>query len=719
MTQHFRYSSRLIVVVHSWQSAKPIDLSAHIVSVEMTKEIKRVGSASIVLAPGENWFNRLYANDMISVYYDSGDGVSGWEWAFFGYIDRVARVERVVSDAGEVASAFTITCSDFMKAVDRSEVIFRAELAQRLDWSIDARFAFSNKGGMGTMTRGLTTQGTPDTVVESLLGLFMGYGAQFQLPPSFSPWISVQKKRVRANRIQRALLKLPGDVRDAVTRMGFGQLFEYNQVQNPKSIVERLLALAVKTSPNDTRQQIADSLTVQYFTTRLLSYANILEDSAGQPTSMWDAMDQSFVEGKCIDGFAPALNLQQSVGALSNLAYARCNEMVNELFFDLRPVAGGSTGEDDAMTGGFVSVGSASSTTAYSRNKDMLGVNVDGFGGQKATVPGVQYVPTMVMREYPYSVAPGLDASGYKTVPGLLLGPVPFGPVFREAKTGDSTARVFYDYFQDGFPNGITAQPEWYPESARPYKHLDVATMRLADIVSMQVSRGDADAQNLLIISQSIGPNGIKVNLPDLIPIFNIASIARDGVRVRDASSIYYGFSATLPYSPQNQLKIAGGVYRWALLQDHWYQHNPEYLSGTITTRPRVDIRVGYRLDMPERAESYYVTKVSHSFAIMDNGAVRASSSFDVTRGQRTDPFPVYIPPSINTKNLVPSIAADVLAAGGGNRGQSGRLAKVFPVQGVKATATARGSQDSADTGNVTDSDVSDIGPYIAAGTLK
>jgi hypothetical protein len=79
---------------------------------------------------------------------------------------------------------------------------------------------------------------------------------------------------------------------------------------------------------------------------------------------------------------------------------------------------------------------------------------------------------------------------------------------------------------------------------------------------------------------------------------------------------------------------------------DHWYQHNGEYLNGSMTTRAFPEIRVGYRLDIIERRESYYVEGTNHNWSLKENGAV-LTSAFTLSRGQRNDPFPVYVLPAL------------------------------------------------------------------------
>lgn len=721
----YRYHSRLIAVVHSWQSSEPIDLSADLVAVSTSKGVKAVGQFSLVVVPRLNWFNYIYQNDVVNIYYDPGDGVSGWTRVMMGYVDRVFRNEAVVDESGRTSTTFTISGRDFMKAVDGTEIVFRPELAQRPDWKLEERFFFNNIGGMGMMFRGVVGHGPPDVIVGGIMAGMMGYGAQWQLPPSYAgalknPVIAGSRNR----RTQEAYRRLSANTLSALQTLGFGDLVGTG-VQDAAVLSNKLRALWRLVDRGGESKSAKKALKViEGDTLAIQSYVNaVIGQSENKNGGIYDLLDPSFVEGKCIDGYADAAAVWQAEGALSNIVYKWCNPAINELIFDLRPVA---TGEN-SMSGD-----NLPEWRGYSRDGDELGINVSGYGVQSATVPGVKYVPTMIMREYPFSVAPGLDMRGF-----LSLGMFPadiqaFGPVFSSPTTSsDPISRVLYDYNSLGVPelsNGITSAPELYDESAPAVKHLDVATVKLNEMTRMSVSRGDGDTFNLFVIYQTLYPSATRYNLPDYLPIFNLASIARDGVRLREISTNYAGW--TNRTRPEYQ-QAAGAflLMRWATLLEHWYQHNAEYLSGTITMRPRADIRVGYRLDIPERAESYYVTDVAHSWEKDAEGRVRGATTLQVTRGQRTDPFPIYIPPSMG-KKTVPAkgektteqeqsrinedaqVANSVAAAISGNRGTSGRLAKFFFVR--SATATERAGIDKQDTINATDATpAKGTGPYI------
>ena len=80
---------------------------------------------------------------------------------------------------------------------------------------------------------------------------------------------------------------------------------------------------------------------------------------------------------------------------------------------------------------------------------------------------------------------------------------------------------------------------------------------------------------------------------------------------------------------------------RWALLNDHWFQHNLEYLSGTIAMRGAPEIRVGMRLDIVERNMSFYVEGLQHSWTYPNE----MKTVLQVVRGQTNNPYPAYVVP--------------------------------------------------------------------------
>jgi len=697
----YRYHSRLMVIVHSWQSEDAIDVTEDLISVSTRKNIERVGSFTFTLTARLNWLNRLFANDMVNIYYDPGDGVSGWTRVMFGYIDRVTRSEAVMDETGRISTVFTITGSDFMKAVDFTQIIFRPEMAQRADWKLDDQFIFNEISGLGSIRRGVRGLGSPDIIVSSLFSAMLGFGAQWHVPPSYAAGIETLASQNK--RLNKVLRTISSEVELALDTLNAGSIVNPDASLTDVDAAIRLTQEAIalyKTFDNSDRPGwVNDLLTPQAqseLQSLMTAWAQVKSTTVA---TLYDIISMDFVEGKCIDGYADAAPIWTSQGALSNIMYRWSNRELNELAFDLRPVVEGQDGSEGGsdMYGDYRSPTRAELALGedvesadlyspeYSRDRDEHGLN-HGFGPHKSNVPGVKYVPAMIMRERPYSTAAGIDMTAYSfgvRTPGVLH----FGPVFSApTPSSDPVQRVFYDYSSVGLKNGISPSPQNYRNLGPPVKHLDVATVRLDELTRMEVSRGDADMSNMIIFNNAMSFIGTKYNLPDFMPVFNLASIAREGVRLKEASTSYANFSRTrsggVTYDDLSLILV-----RWTLLLDHWYQHNNEYLSGTIIMRPRADIRVGYRLDIPERSESYYVTDVSHSWEKGADGSVRGSTSLQVTRGQRNDPFPVYVPPSVSKSAKKRPVTA--LVATNGNRTKTGRLARVFKAENSISTTRA------------------------------
>ncbi len=146
---------------------------------------------------------------------------------------------------------------------------------------------------------------------------------------------------------------------------------------------------------------------------------------------------------------------------------------------------------------------------------------------------------------------------------------------------------------------------------------------------------------------------------------------------------------------------------RWSLLQDHWYQHNAEYLSGSIEMRGAPEIRVGYRLDLPDRDLSFYVEAVNHSWQFPND----MITVLQVTRGQPNNPFPLYVPPVPHKKQ--------------GKDGDS-RLAKFFVIpdpiavrRGVALRSSAYEAEPKFVESSVNQQGLEDPAIYLPEETLQ
>jgi hypothetical protein len=372
------------------------------------------------------------------------------------------------------------------------------------------------------------------------------------------------------------------------------------------------------------------------------------------------------------------------------------------MIFDLRPVATGtkqtsanSSQFDDSCFG-----------EEYSTEPDELGYNSANASINRefsSHINAVTYTPAIVFREYPYSTVEGVDLSGLMVDNSNPLGFVPFGPVFSVKNDEDDRYRALYDYtevheIEDG-KISIAPVKCQLVDGSKPMKHLDVVVIRDPDVVSSVIGRSDNDTWNLFAMYAEDALQAVyKFILNAFMPVTNAVSIARNGLRVREM---------TTRYAPLSRNKLCGGpkekkgtlqngvvrnMVRWLMLVDHWNQHNIEYLTGTIVLRGMPELRVGYRLDWEDRRESYYVDSVSHSW----NYLKEMTTTIQVSRGQRNDPYLSYVPPNVETltsqtlkTQFDVDANVDIGDIDGGVRDSTGRLAEYFKVLSTQATYRA------------------------------
>lgn len=721
-----RQHTRALVVVHSHVRQVGngvVDCSPDVTQIHTSKTIKGTGGASFTLVPRKNYFNYIFPNDLVNIYFDPGDGERGFVRTFFGYVDRIERT-IVTNDQGATSTAFVVTCTDFAKAIDKTDIYFNPMLATRAEFQ-GSDFANGQLGGHALRTKGITAHGSPAHFVENLLELLLGFGAQWTLPRSYPSQNFLSQSR--AERRQRLKAQLPASVVNDVQAL-FGTSIEnfltanqdIDTVLQQKLLSLSPLLLSLPSTYYDQQAKISNILSALL---QLQAYQTILNESTGSSAaSVYDIISTAFIESLAIDGYISSQQVWWTSGTLASIIYGYCNEIVNELCFDLRPVAGDA---DDDCFG-----------TTYSTEPDELGYNTNGLPpSMPAGVQAVKYVPAVIMREYPYSVVEGLDLTGYH-IDGTVntnVGFQPFGPIFAQGVGTDG--RKIYNYQTQGV-DSLSPEKCYYAPNGAPMKHLDVVTVKDTDIKAEQIGRSDADVFNFYEMTSTdlLGTNW-KWMLNDIMPVMTPISVMRHGLRLRQLQTRFANYSRDQLCSGSSGIdtaQIRYNLLRWGLMIDHWYQHNVEYLSGTMQMRARPEIRVGYRLDRLERHESYYVESVDHQWEYP--GAM--ATTVAVSRGQRNDPFPAYIPPIMSKVGSLPAgaidttteqallatalpsgvsqainaqlqIATDVNVSplavqGGGDRGEEGRLADFFQVRDTKATENAIG-------GSPTHSDQNDV----------
>jgi hypothetical protein len=725
--------TRALVVVHSHIQQLGngvVDCSPDVVQIQTSKTIKGTGGASFTLVPRKNYFNYIFPNDLVNIYFDPGDGVRGFVRTFFGYVDRIDRT-IVTNEQGATQTAFVVTCTDFAKAVDKTDIYFNPMLATRAEFQ-GTDFANGQLGGHALRTKGITAHGSPAHFVENLLELLLGFGTQWTLPRSYPTQNFLSQSR--AQRRQRLKAQLPASVVNDVQALFNANIEDFLTKNSDIDTVlqQKLQSIATTAGvigniPSNYYEQQAKISNILSALLQLQAYQTVLnESSKSSAASVYDIISTSFIESLAIDGFIASQQVWWTSGTLASIIYGYCNEIVNELCFDLRPVAGNAA--DDCFG------------TTYSTEPDELGYNTNGLPpSMSAGVQAVKYVPAVIMREYPYSVVEGLDLTGYH-IDGTVntnVGFQPFGPVF--AQGVGTEGRKIYNYQTQGVES-LSPEKCFYAPNGAPMKHLDVVVVKDTDIQTEQIGRSDADIFNFYEMTSTdlLGTNW-KWMLNDIMPVMTPISVLRHGLRLRQMQTRFANYSRDQLCSGSSGIdtaQIRYNLLRWGLMIDHWFQHNVEYLSGTMSLRARPEIRVGYRIDRPERSESYYVDSVNHHWEYP--GAM--ATSVTVSRGQRNDPFPAYIPPvmskvgglpagSVNPGELLGAAGSSAVAAlgaginttiqqqlnaaqdasssplatqGGGDRGENGRLANFFQVRDTKATENAVG-------GSPTHSDQNDV----------
>jgi hypothetical protein len=685
-----RQKTRVIVRVDSHNrgpgssAGQVVDLSADCVSFSTSKNTKSMGRWQLQLVPRRNYSNLIFPNDVVNIYVDPGDGTRGFVRLMMGYIDRI-EMQESVDDNGAVTTRYTIIGSDFQKAIEKTFIYFNGFMKQLLDERFvrtatgPGRPTLANIAGITLRNAGLNMFGSPADFVENMLRVLLGFNQQWVLPDSYGR-VRSNLKQIRSKNVQQAKARFPTAIKDAIKALGYDADAIESNVDSIITTAAQVLSETDNTESlkqNKDKRAAAQTLrtNADIFAFQALVHA---EQDPTLPTGVHDILNTDFIEALAIDGFHQSAAVVQSQNqTLAQFIYGHCNEIVNELIFDLRPVS-----EQGGLTIG-----------PYSREPDELGVNKSGTEQFPATIGAVKYEPAVIFREYPYSVVESIDLSNLHIAPGnpgegpVDAGTVYMGPVF--ALNPNSPGRHVYTY-----KTQLAPQPAQYLAGQPARKHIDAVVIRNTDVVTAALGRSDEDVFNIyqMYAQTPISIISMRDQLSNFCPIVNQISVARHGLRVRELTTDFANYDS----AHAKEFRFARrNLIRWQILMDHWYQHNAEYLTGSISLRGMPEIRAGYRLDWLDRSESYYVETVTHQWSYP--GAL--TTTVEVSRGQRNDPFPAYIPP------VFLDAGGKTLQTSSGNRSKDGRLAQYFRVKDRRATVTAVNRGDpTTDTGpNTTD----------------
>ncbi len=579
-----RYRTTCKVRIDSHRFGQPIYVSDDVRSIQTAKTIKGQGQANIQLVASRNWLNFLAPNDYVNIYFNIGDG-EGWTRTFFGFIDRVEENYRVVEN-GSPTTTYSVLCSDFYKAFERTQIYFNPHLAGRTDLD-GAFFGTPNIGGLALQTSGIRVFGAPADIVINTILLLMGFGTQFTLPDSYEPGLKEKLRQDRA-RFVTERLTLSDFARDVLRTGTFEDLKERLRAE-AEGLVEnipnlggnqedRISALATSSRVSEAQVRSAfetadgdQSALVDFFHQAALNREITLTDpgrataadrgaltilnstTSTADNNLLDVIDPiTFVERRAMDGYHAGASVWQRQGPIISIIRALSHEMVNELIFDLRPVTGSQDGFDEE--------GHELSRVPYSRTPDEIEGNLSEVDGEQN---GIKYIPAVVMREYPFSTIDGLQINEAEILggaPATFLRTEEQREQARQTVAASDTFVIWFgEIFQDE-PNvpgrHIVTVPNISIGDTRPntadatvfpmpgVKHLDVAVISDQEITNTTWGRSDNDHFNLMeFYSDALLGTDQRFYMHDLLPLFTPIHIMRNGLRVRSLTTRFARFS--------------------------------------------------------------------------------------------------------------------------------------------------------------------------------
>jgi len=547
--------TKVKAIIHSHNRPEPYDVTDDVFNCTTGKNIKGVGQANLACLPRINYLNHISPNDYVNIYFDKCDG-HGWVRTFFGLVDRVEEGFEVTEEGPK--TVYYIICSDFTKIFDKTEYYTNPR------WHTEDSFLNSSVGAMlprlSIRSQGLLVQGGPSELVTQIIFALLGFSQQFKLPESYVS--AIQNTSLvdenRRLRIQTAEAVMTEEQRNALGDTGAQGLLDRaakttaNQaygLESPPSAendraaltaqvadllgvdIDQVDSMRAQNPENFSRLLAEENVSRELYSlpgsdaeqavgTRTGSVATILRGAspASSPTALDLINVGSFVERETIDGFTYNSAIPNYHGSIINLLRQHSNDIVNELFFDLRPVSDSGDGLAEGCQ--------------WSTDPDELAGNIDTSHGNR----GVKYVPAVIMRENPFSTIQEVDATNVSIG---LRGPnnellqynlFPIGAIFSNKPNLPGRHII-------SFPN-INAVDKMNGRSTAGKRHLDVAVISTDDIVKTSFGRSDTDHFNITaLVSQSFMGQSAQQYMKDLSPIVTPLHVQRHGLRVRILST--------------------------------------------------------------------------------------------------------------------------------------------------------------------------------------
>jgi murein DD-endopeptidase MepM/ murein hydrolase activator NlpD len=505
-----RYHTTCKVLVHSHNQKEVIDLSADTVAIHTSKSVKAIGQAAVMITPSQNYLNLIQPNDYINIYFDLGDG-NGPVRTFFGLVDRIEETYEV-DRQGKPSTSYRITASDFQKIFDKTNIYFNPHLRGRDDVIGDV-FGTANIGGVALATRGIELHGSPADIVQNVLLLMLGFGTQFLLPTSYNPAPPFSSRKQLLNYVESGLT--PETRKNIMDAGGFEKFLRDQKID---AAIEAGTDIDEPGARDTLRTNLQEQLKANPANSANFGpgIVNVLPGVTERDPALLDVLNLfDFIEIAAIDGYTSATTLWTQTGPITSILRTFSNEIVNELFFDLRPL-------------------SVEADEEYLRIPDEIGGNVSGETGKT----GVTHVPAVVMREYPFGTIEEYDGAGIqlniKDSAGSLglLGNVPMGALF--SNEFDKAGRHLIPFPAISYSDQVRGK-----SISVANRILDVAVVRTEEIKKTNFGRSDHDHVNLIETTTEDGLLGAhaKYFMQDLQPITTPIHIMRNGLRLRSVST--------------------------------------------------------------------------------------------------------------------------------------------------------------------------------------
>jgi len=647
------------------------DISKSVLDFQMEKAIRQTGSCSLTLAPHAEFIDMMEANDIINVYVNLNSTTvdeepsqhlynRGWVRIFFGYINDVRRDESVDPE-GVYTVRYSITASDFQKALEKTEIYNNPY--------IDFREEFGrNISGNYLMLQGVVDQGNPRFLIMNHLAALLAFGKQWVLPPHYSDSLDFAEvnEDISGSSIQSSN-QLAGFVRLDKVRRNNDALKHIQEIRElAENYVFAFANPAEVYQPDEDGTDEDDTPVGRAPLPERLAYAREhavpeldpvqltinVDNERVLPRGLYDVLSFDYME--YTDGFTLSSMIWDFAGPLYSLIEKDSHPVLNELCFDLRPTIDMWSGERDGLDN-----------------------DLDG---------ALAMVPSVVHREYPFTYYPTkefswagergnegwtrgdptdwfVDAVGLRIGGGSRYGlPQPTmldfgGPVWVQEDRLTNYGGTFGWNVEHAL--GIRSYDE--PEGTSPLNRLfefnrgprvlERIHITNSDVYGSSLGRGDQDVITGydFVPTNELGED-FRFYHRDLTPQFRLLLLRRHGLRMMERMS---DFSIPLQqgaakldgdwkrvnfFAPGEPLTLEDigmsldqyMTLRVILMTDHWYQHNAEYLNGTITMRPMPGLRPGYKLVWEARNLEFYVEAVSHQWSFPNMLVTTAT----VTRGQ-------------------------------------------------------------------------------------